>query len=163
MASSLFSLLGADGHVLALVTDYTHIWLLGFPCMGLAMVSNGLIRSFGNVTYPGYIMTVGPAIQVLLGPFLIFGLMGMPKLGLNGAAWTVRFRRSQSMHGRCLLVPDQGKATSTDTEQNCPVLSIDSARRHTGRAPPTSFSRSPHRWSPGCWQVLASRWWQDSG
>jgi putative MATE family efflux protein len=88
VASSLYTLLGAEGHVLKLVTGYTHIWLLGFPWMGFAMVSNGLIRAFGNVAYPGYIMTVGPVVQVLLGPFLIFGLMGLPRLGLDGAAWT---------------------------------------------------------------------------
>ncbi len=87
-ADSLLNLLGARGEVLRLATEYAHIWLLGFPLMGLAMVSNGLIRSFGNVRTAGYIMTTGPAIQICLGPFLIFGLLGLPRLELVGVAWT---------------------------------------------------------------------------
>lgn len=87
-ARPLFKLLGATEPVLGLASRYTHIWLFGFPFMGLAMTSNGMIRSFGNVRYPGYIMAVGPIVQVALGPFLIFGLAGFPELGIEGAAWT---------------------------------------------------------------------------
>jgi putative MATE family efflux protein len=87
-ADALLYLLGARGEVLHLATEYAHIWLWGFPMMGLAMVSNGLIRSFGNVRTAGYIMTTGPLIQICLGPFLIFGLLGLPRLELVGVAWT---------------------------------------------------------------------------
>jgi len=86
-ADRLFMIMGAEGEVLALVTGYAHIWLYGFPMMGLAMVSNGLTRSMGSVRFAGYIMTVGPVVQVCLGPFLIFGWLGLPALGLEGAAW----------------------------------------------------------------------------
>ncbi|MBD3648892.1 MAG: hypothetical protein HUJ31_15905, partial [Pseudomonadales bacterium] len=87
-AEPLFILLGATDPVLGLTLDYIHIWLIGFPMMGFAMTSNGLIRSFGNATWPGYIMAVGPLVQITLGPFLIFGLAGFPELGIEGAAWT---------------------------------------------------------------------------
>ncbi|MEX2488642.1 MAG: MATE family efflux transporter [Pseudomonadales bacterium] len=87
-ARPLFILLGATDAVLELATRYFHIWLVGFPLMGLALTSNGMIRSFGNVRYPGYIMAIGPVVQVALGPFLIFGLAGFPELGIAGAAWT---------------------------------------------------------------------------
>ena len=79
--------LGASGDVLALSTQFSRIFLLGFPAMGLAMVSNGLIRAYGNPTFPGYIMTIAPVIQVLLGPVLIFGGFGITPMGLNGAGW----------------------------------------------------------------------------
>ncbi len=90
-ADYLFVLLGATDQVLSLASDYAKIWLIGFPMMGLAMVSNGLIRSFGNPTFPGYIMTIAPVVQVVVGPFLIFGWAGLPKLGLEGAAWAFVF------------------------------------------------------------------------
>ncbi|MBV1878291.1 MAG: MATE family efflux transporter [Pseudomonadales bacterium] len=83
----IFSSLGASGRVLELTIDYMQVWLIGFPMMGLAMTSNGMIRAFGNALFPGYIMTLGPAIQVLLGPFLIFGWFGLPAMGIVGAAW----------------------------------------------------------------------------
>ena len=86
-ASYLFILLGASDQVLVLATHYAKIWLIGFPMMGLAMVSNGLIRSFGNPTFPGFIMTIAPVVQVIVGPFLVFGWAGLPMLGLEGAAW----------------------------------------------------------------------------
>ena len=82
-ASYLFILLGASDQVLVLATHYAKIWLIGFPMMGLAMVSNGLIRSFGNPTFPGFIMTIAPVVQVIVGPFLIFGWAGLPMLGLE--------------------------------------------------------------------------------
>lgn len=87
LSESVLATLGASGEVLNLSTQYSRIWLLGFPAMGLAMVSNGLIRAYGNPTFPGYIMTIAPVIQVLVGPVLIFGWLGIAPMGLNGAGW----------------------------------------------------------------------------
>lgn len=87
-ANSIYHLLGARGEVLALATAYTQIWFLGYPLLGVAMVANGIIRSFGNARYPLLIMTSAPLVQVIVAPFLIFGLMGFPELGLLGAAWS---------------------------------------------------------------------------
>lgn len=84
---NILNFLGARGQVLDLSIQYSHIFFLGFPAMGLAMVSNGLIRAYGDPTFPGYIMTIAPLIQVILGPFLIFGWAGAPTLGIQGAAW----------------------------------------------------------------------------
>jgi putative MATE family efflux protein len=86
-AEHFFHLLGARDEVLLLASAYSHVWLLGFPFMGLAMASNGLIRAFGNATYPGYVTSLGPLVQVIAGPFLIFGWFGLPAMGLQGAAW----------------------------------------------------------------------------
>ncbi len=86
-ADVLFGVLGATGDVLSFADQYAAIWLIGFPMMGMAMVANGMIRAFGDATYPGLIMTSGPIAQIVAGPFLIFGLAGLPALGLEGAAW----------------------------------------------------------------------------
>jgi putative MATE family efflux protein len=86
-AEPLFSLLGARDHILELVLSYITIWCIGFPCFGLSMVGSGLMRSIGDPAYPGYMMTAGSTIQVLIGPVLIFGWFGVPALGLEGAAW----------------------------------------------------------------------------
>jgi len=52
------------------------------------MVGTNLLRSAGNAAMPGIVMTVGSLLQVLLGPFLIFGWAGLPALGIEGAAWS---------------------------------------------------------------------------
>lgn len=83
----LFGLLGAEGEILDLVTGYMAIWAVGFPAFGLAMVGTGLMRSLGHPAYPGIVMTTGSVLQVLFGPFLIFGWAGFPAMGLEGAAW----------------------------------------------------------------------------
>ena len=95
-AQPLFSLMGATGHVHALAVSYFSIWLIGFPAFGLAMVGSGLMRAIGDAAYPGYVMTVGSVIQVVIGPFLIFGWLGIPELGIAGAAWAFVIARTCS-------------------------------------------------------------------
>ena len=85
-AETIFRTMGARGEVLSLATTYTQIWLIGYPMIGMAMVANGVIRSFGNASYSASIMLSAPILQVVLGPLLIFGLLGLPELGLIGAA-----------------------------------------------------------------------------
>ncbi len=53
-----------------------------------SMVGTNLLRSAGNAAMPGIVMTVGSLLQVLIGPFLIFGWAGLPALGIEGAAWS---------------------------------------------------------------------------
>ena len=95
-AEPLFHLLGARGAILDLVVSYISIWALGFPLFGLSMVGSGLMRSIGDPVYPGLVIAVGSAAQVLVGPLLIFGLLGFPALGVDGAAWAFVVARSLS-------------------------------------------------------------------
>ena len=95
-AEPLFHLLGARGAILDLVVSYISIWALGFPLFGLSMVGSGLMRSIGDPVYPGLVIAVGSAAQVLIGPFLIFGWLGFPALGVEGAAWAFVVARSVS-------------------------------------------------------------------
>ncbi|MEJ2088355.1 MAG: MATE family efflux transporter [Gammaproteobacteria bacterium] len=92
----LFALLGARGHILQLTTLYMGIWCVGFPAFGISMVGSGLMRSIGDPAFPGYVMTSGSVIQVLAGPVLIFGWLGVPPLGLEGAAWAFVIARFTS-------------------------------------------------------------------
>lgn len=92
----LFALLGAEGHILELATLYMVIWCIGFPGFGLSMVGSGLMRSIGDPAFPGYVMTVGSVLQVLVAPPLIFGWFGLPVLGIEGAAWSFVIARSGS-------------------------------------------------------------------
>lgn len=93
----LFEILGADGHVLELALAYMVIWLLGFPGFGVSMVGAGLMRSIGDPAFPGYVMTAGSLVQVLVAPPLIFGWWGLPALGIEGAAWSFVIARTGSL------------------------------------------------------------------
>ncbi len=93
-SAPLFALLGAEGAILDLVTSYVAVWAWGFPLFGLAMVGSGLMRSLGDPAFPGIVMTTGAVLQVIIGPFLIFGWVGLPAMGLEGAALAFVLARS---------------------------------------------------------------------
>ena len=95
-AEPLFHLLGARGEILDLVVAYITIAAIGFPPFGLSMVGTGLMRSIGDPVFPGIVMATGSVLQVIIGPFLIFGLAGLPALGVEGAAWSFVIARSIS-------------------------------------------------------------------
>lgn len=96
VAEAFFELLGAQPHILPLILVYMDVWLLGLPLFTLSMVGSSLIRASGNAAVPGYIMTVGSLLQVVIAPFLIFGLGPLPELGLEGAAWGFVIARTAS-------------------------------------------------------------------
>ena len=81
-----FALLGAGPETLPLAVAYTKIWLFGLPFLTFAFVGSMLMRAAGDAVTPGYLMTVGSALHVAIAPFFIFGIAGVPELGLEGAA-----------------------------------------------------------------------------
>jgi putative MATE family efflux protein len=93
----LFYVMGARDHILELSVSYMHIWLLAAPMFGLSMVGAGLMRSFGDAAFPGWVMTAGAVLQVIFGPFLIFGWMGVPAMGIEGAAWAFVLARTLAL------------------------------------------------------------------
>ncbi len=82
----LFSLLGAQGEVLLLAVDYMQFWLYGMPFFTITFVGMTLMRAMGDAVTPGYLMTIGSGLHIVIAPFFIFGLMGVSVLGLLGAA-----------------------------------------------------------------------------
>ena len=87
LATPTLALLGAEGAVLAMATDYLAVYMLGFPLFMLSMVGSTLLRATGAAASPGVVMTTGSVVQIGLGPVFIFGLFGFPELGIAGAAW----------------------------------------------------------------------------
>ena len=81
-----FSLLGADDEVLPLTVMYMEIWLLGLPFFSTALVGSTLMRATGDAATPGYLMTIGSVLHVIIAPFYIFGWGPFPRMGLEGAA-----------------------------------------------------------------------------
>ena len=81
-----FALLGAGPDILPLAVGYMKIWLLGLPFFTFSFVGSTLMRAAGDAVTPGYLMTVGSALHVMIAPFFIFGIGGAPALGLEGAA-----------------------------------------------------------------------------
>ncbi|RKX86336.1 MAG: MATE family efflux transporter [Spirochaetes bacterium] len=82
----LFSLLGADAVTLPLIKEYMRIWYIGVIFVVFPMVGNNIIRATGDMKTPALIMTFAAIANMILDPFLIFGIGPFPEMGLAGGA-----------------------------------------------------------------------------
>ncbi|MBQ76390.1 MAG: MATE family efflux transporter [Gammaproteobacteria bacterium] len=82
----LFRALGADNSTLPLIHDYMSIWYLSVVFLAVPSVGANALRATGDARISGTIMVTGSLLQIILGPFFIFGLFGLPALGITGAA-----------------------------------------------------------------------------
>ena len=82
----LFRMLGANDDLLPLVHDYMDIWFWSAPASAVTWTCLSAIRARGNSLLEGKIIVVAALINAVLDPILIFGLLGMPRLGIAGAA-----------------------------------------------------------------------------
>ena len=66
--------------------DYLEIWYLGCFLVVVPMVANSAMRALGDTKTPSLIMLSVALTNLILDPILIFGLLGLPKMGIKGAA-----------------------------------------------------------------------------
>lgn len=81
-----FSLFTDSPEILGLSCDYTYIVV--FFCFGQLLHINieKTLQATGNMIYPMIMQAFGAVINIILDPILIFGLLGLPSLGVKGAA-----------------------------------------------------------------------------
>lgn len=93
MTKPVLRVLQTPDEVLPYVLDYMVIILTGIPLMFGFFILHGTMRGIGNTKTPLQIQIVTVIINVILDPFLIFGLAGFPELGVKGAAIATVFAR----------------------------------------------------------------------
>lgn len=89
----LFILLGADADTLPLIVSYMQIWYFALVFYALPALGASALRAMGDARISGTIMVGGAILQAILDPLLIFGLFGVPAMGLEGAAWAMLISR----------------------------------------------------------------------
>ena len=82
----LFGALGAKGQVSEHISDYMPFWALSFPFLVVMMITNAVFRSHGDGLTSALVMVLAAVVNVGLDPLLIFGMWGLPELGVKGAA-----------------------------------------------------------------------------
>lgn len=82
----LFRAMGAGSEMMPVIRDYMTIWFAGSVFLTIPMVGNSGIRATGDSLTPALIMTTAAIMNALIAPVLIFGLFGMPRLEVQGAA-----------------------------------------------------------------------------
>lgn len=93
----LFRLLGADDLLLPLIRQYMTVWYLGYIVFLVPMAGMGAIRATGDTKRQSNLMIVAAVINLVLDPILIFGWLGFPALGIEGAALASVIGRGAAM------------------------------------------------------------------
>ena len=82
----VFGLLGAPADLLPLISDYMNTWYWVAPVDVALWASLASIRARGNTLLESKIITAAALLNLALDPVLIFGLLGVPAMGVQGAA-----------------------------------------------------------------------------
>jgi len=93
ISNSLIGLFSNNPLLIQLGTEYISIILLGSIALFLPIIGNNILRGEGNTFLPMITMLIGAIINIVLDPFLIYGLGPFPKLGIAGAAIATVFSR----------------------------------------------------------------------
>jgi putative MATE family efflux protein len=82
-----------DAQVIALGSDYLRIMGFSFILYAISMSFSSVLRSTGDVQTPLFVTFTALSLNMLLSYTLIFGKLGFPELGVQGAAIAVLVSR----------------------------------------------------------------------
>lgn len=82
----IISLFNNDATVIKIGTQYLQIVIISYFFTTITFTFSSGLRSIGNTKLPMWASFIGLIINGVLNAILIFGLLGMPALGIKGAA-----------------------------------------------------------------------------
>jgi putative MATE family efflux protein len=89
-------LLGIQENIAEVAVAYLRIIFLGLPFMFSSMIFGFILRAYGDMVTPMKVEGITVVINLVLDPLLIFGLLGLPRMAVTGAALATVFSRSIS-------------------------------------------------------------------
>ena len=82
----LLTLLGTNEETRPLASEYLAWWYASLFFMALPGIGANALRATGDAKVSSIIMIAGSVLQILLAPLFVFGWLGLPELGMPGAA-----------------------------------------------------------------------------
>lgn len=83
---TVLTLMGAMGEIKSMAMSYLILSLPGLVIVSVSMMSNNILRARGEAILPSSIMILGAVINIILDPFLIYGIGPFPRMEVQGAA-----------------------------------------------------------------------------
>ncbi len=84
--SPVLTAMGAEPEIKTLALSYLKWSLPGLVILSIASMSNNILRASGEAVLPSSIMILSAVINIILDPFLIFGIGPFPRMEVEGAA-----------------------------------------------------------------------------
>jgi putative MATE family efflux protein len=83
----ILRLIGTPENIIAVTVHYARILFWSMPIMFLYFVYTTFMRGTGDSKTPFYFLIVSTVFNLVLLPVLVFGWLGLPRLGIYGAAY----------------------------------------------------------------------------
>jgi putative MATE family efflux protein len=93
-AEFLLKLLATPPEAMGNTLSYFRVMILGMPLAFPFFVYQSVLHGYGDTKSPLKVELISAGINVVLDPILIFGWLGMPALGVTGAALTTVISRA---------------------------------------------------------------------
>ncbi len=90
----ILQLMGAPAAIIEEASQYLNIIFGGVTFMFLFFVFSALLRGYGDTKTPMRMMVASTLLNIVIDPFLIFGWLFFPRLGVAGAAYATVFSRA---------------------------------------------------------------------
>ena len=85
-AEPILSVMGATPDIMGYATQYLTVLGLGMPFVFFMIMASSLLRGSGDAVRPMIFMITATVANIILDPFLIFGIGPFPEMGVRGAA-----------------------------------------------------------------------------
>jgi putative MATE family efflux protein len=87
-ANQILQLIGTPPDILPITESYARIIFISLPLVFFYLVYTTILRGVGDTLTPFGILAFVTAMTLLLTPSLVLGWFGLPKFGVNGAAYS---------------------------------------------------------------------------
>lgn len=113
-------LMDTPPEVLAMATSYLRVFICAMPFMFGVFLISSLLRGTGDTKTPLAFQAMFLGISAVLDPILMFGWLGFPKMGLNGAALSTIVTNAGSVIAMLIYLHRKGHIVMPDWQHMRP-------------------------------------------